>query len=185
MERQRDERLEAARLVLQFAQPAEVIDAVARFLDVAVEHRGVGAQAEFVRLAVDAEPLGGVGLVFADFIADFGMENLRAAAGQTAEAGFLELGEQIARWPARQPGEPVPFHRRVRLEMQTRMRFVDNADDVQIPFIRQLMVQTADDVQLGGAATVRLGGALQHLLVGHDVALFAAQVGAKVQKVQR
>ena len=179
MKRQRDERLKAARLVLQLAQPAEVIDAVPGLLDVAVEHRGVGAQAELVRLAVDAEPLGGVGLVLADLIADFGMKNLRAAAGQTAQARVLELGEKVARRPAGQPGEPVPFHRRVRLEVQPRMRLVDDADDVQIPFVRQLMVQTADDVQLGGAAALGLGGALQDLLVGHDVALFAAQVGAE------
>ena len=64
------------------------------FLDVAVEHRGVGAQAQLVRLAVDAEPFVGVGLVFANLVAHLGMEDLGAAAGQAAEARVLELGQR-------------------------------------------------------------------------------------------
>ena len=52
-------------------------------LDVAVEHGGVGAQAEFVGLAVDAQPGVGVGLVLADLVAHLGMENLGPAAGQS------------------------------------------------------------------------------------------------------
>ena len=144
----------------KLAQADQVIDAVPGFLDVAVEHGRVGAQAELVGLAVDAQPFAGVGLVLADLVAHFGMENLRAAARQTAETGVLELGQQVARRPARQPGEPVPLDRRVRLEMQTRMGLVDDADDVEIPLVGQLMVQTADDVQLGGAAPLGLGGAI-------------------------
>ena len=57
------------------------------------------------------------------------------------------------------------------------MGLVDDADDVQIPLVGQLMVQAADDVQLGGAAALGLGGAVQDLLVGHHVALGALQVG--------
>ena len=86
MERQRNERLEAAGLVLQLAQPDQVVDAVLRPLDVAVEHRRVRPQPEFVGLAVDAEPGLGVGLVLADLVADFGMKDLRPAAGQAAQA---------------------------------------------------------------------------------------------------
>ena len=112
MERQRDEGLEAARLVLQLAQPAQVVDAMLGVFDVAVEHGGVGAQAEFVGLAVDAQPGVGVGLVLADLVADLGMEDLRPAAGQAAQARLLELGQQVARRPAGQPGEPVPFDAR-------------------------------------------------------------------------
>ena len=56
MERQRDERLKAARFVLKFAKPDQVVDAVLRLFDVAVEHRRVGVQAELVGGAVDVEP---------------------------------------------------------------------------------------------------------------------------------
>ena len=165
VEGQRDERLEAARLVLQLAQPDQVVDAVPRLLDVAVEHGRVGAQAQLVGLAVDAEPVVGVGLVLADLVAHLGVEDLRPAAGQAAQAGLLELGEQVARRPAGQPREPVPLDRRVRLQVQPRIGLVDDADDVQIPLVGQLVVQAADDVQLGGAAAVGLGGALEDLLV--------------------
>ena len=48
MERQRDEGLEAAGLVLQRAQLEQVVDAVFVVLDVAVEHGGVGLQADLV-----------------------------------------------------------------------------------------------------------------------------------------
>ena len=149
----------------KFAQADQVVDAMRGLLDVAVEHGRVGAQAEFVRLAVDAQPLGGVGLVLADLVAHLGVEDLGAAAGQAAEAGVLELGQQVARRPAGQPGEPVPLDRRVRLQVQPRMGLVDDADDVQIPLVGQLVVQPADDVQLGGAAALGLGGALEDLLV--------------------
>ena len=135
------------------------------FFDVAVEHGGVGAQAQLVGLAVDANPGVGVGLVLADLVADLGMEDLRPAAGQAAEAGVLELGEDVARRPAGQPAEPVPLDGRVRLEVQPRMRLVDDADDVEIPVVGQLVVQAADDVQLGRAAALGLGGALEDLLV--------------------
>src|SRR5262245_52478020 len=60
--------------------------------------------------------------------------------------------------------------------MQVRVRPMDDADDVQIPLIRQLMVQATDDMQFGRSALLRLGGAFENLLVGHDVALRAFQV---------
>ena len=110
-------------------------------------------------------------------VADLGMKNLRPAARQAAQPGFLELGQQVARRPAGQPGEPIPFHRRVGLEVQPRICLVDDADDVQIPVIRQLVVQAADDVQFRRPASVGLGGPLHDLLVGHDVAFGALQVG--------
>ena len=54
---------------------------------------------------------------------------------------------------------------------------MNNANDVEIPFIGQLMMQPADDVQLGGAARLSFLGPMQNLLVRHDVALLALQVG--------
>ena len=84
MEGQRDERLEAARLVLKLAQPQEMVGAMKRIFDVAVEHRGVASQAELVGGAVDGEPLLRVGFVLADLVANLRMEDLGAAAGQAA-----------------------------------------------------------------------------------------------------
>src|SRR5262245_10307781 len=41
------------------------------------------------------------------------------------------------------------------------------------------MVQPADDVQLGGAALLGLGGAFEDLLIAHHVALRRPEVGAE------
>src|SRR5262249_41923750 len=147
--------------------------------DVSVEHGGVGAQAQLVRLAMNLNPRIGIGLMFANLVAHFGVEDLGAAAGKTAEAGVHELGEDVAGWPSGESREPVPLDRGVRLQMQPRLRFVDNANDVEVPFIGQQVVQAADDVQLGGAAALSLSGALQDLLVGHHITLRGLQVGPK------
>ena len=82
VERQRDERLEAARLVLQRAHAQHVIDALLVGLDVAVEHRDVRAHPEPVRRAVDGEPPVGVALVGADLPPHARREHLGAAARQ-------------------------------------------------------------------------------------------------------
>ena len=66
-------------------------------LDVAVEHRGVGSQAELVGRAVDVEPAAGVGLVLADLVADLGMEDLGPAAGQAAQAGVDHVFAESSR----------------------------------------------------------------------------------------
>ena len=50
VKRQRDEGNEAVGFVLQLAQFQQVIDALFFGFHVAVEHGGVGAQADFVRL---------------------------------------------------------------------------------------------------------------------------------------
>ena len=97
MERQRDEGLEPAGLVLELAEPDQVVDPMLGAVDVAVEHGGVGVQAEPVGRAVDVEPALGRGLGAADLLADFGMEDLGAAAGQAAEAGVDQLLEHLLR----------------------------------------------------------------------------------------
>jgi len=98
-------------------------------------------------------------------------------AGQAAQAGLPELGEEVPRRPAGQPAEPVPLDGGVRLQVQPGVGAVDDPDDVQVPLVGELVVQAADDVQLGGPAAVGLGGLLEDLLVAHDVAPGAAQVG--------
>ena len=63
--------------------------------------------------------------------------------------------------------------------MQARVGLVNDTDDVEVPLVRKLMVQAADDVQLRRAAALRLCGPLQDLLVGHDVAFGAFQIGTE------
>ena len=86
MELQRHERLKSAGHVLQVAEPAEMVDAVLDALDMAVEHRGVGAQPQLVGRAMDFEPGVGVGLAGTDFRADLRVENFGPAAGHAPQA---------------------------------------------------------------------------------------------------
>ena len=96
VERQRDERLEAARLVLQFAQADQVVDAVLGASRCGRRASSRWSQAQFVRLAVDPHHSRGVGLVLADLVAHVRVEDLRAAARQAAQAGVLDLGQDLA-----------------------------------------------------------------------------------------
>ena len=89
MKRQRDKRHKTMCLVLQFAQPDEMIDALFFCFHVPVEHRGVRAQTDFVRLACNVEPHLPADLVVANNPAHPGMKNFRAAAGQGIDTGFL------------------------------------------------------------------------------------------------
>src|SRR5262249_4493332 len=135
----------------------------------AVEHRRVRFPAEFVPLAMHAEPLLGVGLVVADLLAHLRVEDLRAAARERTEPGRFHLREQLSGWPLREPLEPVPLDRSPRLQVQVRARAMDILDDAEIPLIWQLVVEAANNVKFGAALLRRLAGTVQNLLVAHHV----------------
>ena len=78
-----------------FAQLQQVIDALFVGFDVAVEHGGVGAQADLMRRARDVEPLLPADLVIADDFAHARMENFGAAAGQRIHAGFFHFAQRF------------------------------------------------------------------------------------------
>src|SRR5674476_777517 len=82
LERERDEGVEAAAVVLQLAQPEHVVGELGRRLDVAVEHRRVRLEADRVRGAHDVEPLPAADLALADEVAHAPAKHLGATAGQ-------------------------------------------------------------------------------------------------------
>ena len=111
MKRQRDEGLEAVRLVLQCAQLQQVVDAVFVIFDVAVQHRGIRFQADLVRGARRVEPLVAVNLVIADDVADAVGKDLRAAAGQRIHACVLAVVPAFRgsrAWRASRGRQPPP-----------------------------------------------------------------------------
>ena len=120
---------------------------------------------------MDAEPGVGIRLVFADLRADLLMEDLRAAARQAPQPGFLHIRDQVLRRPLGELAKPIPLHSRPCFQMQVGIRIVNDLDDVAIPFIRHLVMQAADDVQLGAASLMGLAGPLDDLLVAHQIAL--------------
>ena len=111
------------------------------------------------------------------------MKNLGAAAGQAAQAGVDHSLEDRADRPAGHAAANQSISTGgPGLQVQPRIGLVQNADQVQIPVVRHLMMQPADDVHFGGAAVDRFLPAGQDLLVAHQVALRVVQVGAKRAK---
>src|SRR5262245_56845768 len=93
MKGQRNECLKAAGLVLQLAQPQQMVDAVIGVLDVSIQHRAIGPEAQAMRSAMDVEPLAGVRLVLANLAADLRMENLGPAARHAPQPRFDQVFE--------------------------------------------------------------------------------------------
>ena len=129
--------------------------------------------------AMDFEPAAGVGFVFADLVADFGMEDFRAAAGEAAEAGVDHVFEDFADGLFREPAEPIDFDGRPGFEVELGVGFVQQADDVEVVVVFALVVQAADDVHFGAAVFDGFAAAGEDLLVVHQVTLRVAQVGAE------
>ena len=120
VERERDEREEAAGLVLLVAQPQQVVDALLVGLDVAVEHRALRRDPQPVRGVVHVEPLVGVLLARRDERAHAVGEDLGAAAGHRVEAGVLQLAQDLLVRAALELRHVVDLGRRVELEMDVR-----------------------------------------------------------------
>ena len=116
-----DEGQEAAGLVLLLAQAQHVLDPLRVGLDVAVEHRGVGLDAEAVRDPVDLAPAVGVGLAGeAERLLEAGGEDLGAAARHGVEPGRLQARQRLARLDLPAPPEVVDLGRGERLDLGLR-----------------------------------------------------------------
>src|SRR5665811_271415 len=89
MERQRDEGLEAAGLVLSLPQTDQMVDTLLGGLDVAVEHGRVGPDTTAVRKLVDLEPLLARDLLGAHLVAHAPGQHLGAATGEAPQADRL------------------------------------------------------------------------------------------------
>ena len=171
VERQRDVGHEAVRLVLQLAQPHQVIDAVFVVLDVAVEHRAVRAQPQLVRDARGLDPLVAVDLVVADDAADALVEDLRAAAGQRIHAGVAQAFQRLANRDFGAPRQVRDLHHRERLQVHLREALLQPAEHLAEPVERQLGMQAADDVEFGDRFAPALAGAMPDLFERHRVRL--------------
>ena len=116
-----DERGEAAGLVLQRAQPQQMLEALLVGLDRPVHHRRGRAQAGAMRVAHDVEPLVGRRLAVAvQQLADAIDEDLGAAAGHAVEAGRDQALEHLRHRQLRQPREVDDFRRRQRVQLERR-----------------------------------------------------------------
>ena len=168
-----------AGLVLKLAQADQVIDPVQGLVDVAIEHGRVRMQPQPVGRAVDVEPLLGRGLGAADLLANLGMEDLGSAARQTAQPGVNQLPEDLLGGEPGDLREELDLDRRVRLDVNLGGRLLDPPHHVHIVRERQLVMQSADDVQLRRPPLAGLPGAIDHRGPIQHVSLGLVQVGAE------
>ena len=120
MKRERDERLEAARLVLQRAQAEHVIDAVLERLDVPVEHRRVGAHAEAVRDACTSRYSSAVALSCEMRVRTSGWKISAPPPGRLSRPAARSFVEHLVVGHPVVLGEEVDLHRGEALEVRRR-----------------------------------------------------------------
>ena len=92
---ERDEGVEAPRAILQRTQAVEVVDTVLHPLDMTVEDRGIGLDAQPVGRFVHGEPFGRRPLVGTDAGADLLVEDLGAAARNRFHARFAQPSQPL------------------------------------------------------------------------------------------
>src|SRR5438034_8825300 len=85
-----------------------MIDALSDCLDMAVEHGASAAAAHLVPGTMDIQPFGGSLFAAADLVAHDRIENLRAAAGDGAEARFAQGLQRVADRHAKDPLRKLP-----------------------------------------------------------------------------
>jgi hypothetical protein len=114
---------------------------------------------------------------------DGGAEDLRAAAGQTGEAGVLHGQEHLALGGLLDPGQMGDLDRSERFDVHLGMALLEPADHVGVVAQPELGVQPADDVELPGGHPASLLRLVEHLLEGAGIgALFLRHAGERAER---
>src|SRR5262250_42702 len=175
-----NEREEASAPVLLLAQTHEMLDPLCHGLDVAVEHGGVGLDAQGMRDAVDLQPAVGVGLAReAQLLLQALREDLRAAAGHRVKTGLLESRQGLPRLDLPATPEVVDLRRREGLDLRLRPGRVDGRDHSLEVLERPVGMVPAHDVSLAGARLDHLEHVLDGILEGAWLALLAGEVAER------
>ena len=184
VERQGDERLEPAGLVLQGPRPQHVVDALVGGLDVPVEHGHVRAHAEPVRGPVDVQVAVGAAFVVANLAADALREHLGPSARQRVEPGLHQFAQHLLVGPAVDVREERDLHRREALEMHVGADALEPPQQLQVVVERQVRVQTVDHVYLGQGLVLPRPQLVPHLLQGQGVGTVVAglQAGERAEQ---
>ena len=128
---------------------------------------------------MNAKPVIGIGFMFANDIANFGVEDLGTPTRKTAQARFFEFLKDVTHWPFGKPFEPFPLYRSKSLKMQIGVFLVHDAYDIEVPIVRHLMMQTANDVHFGCAPAFGFLGTMKNLFIAHEVCFLVFQIGTK------
>jgi hypothetical protein len=120
-----------------------VVDAVFVILADAEHHGRGGAHADLVRGAVHVDPVAGQAFQAGDFVADFVVENFRAAAGNGIEAGIAQAENRVANAEAAVFGDRDDLRRRIAMQMNLRKALLDAAQHFLVPVNLQIGMQAA------------------------------------------
>ena len=179
MERERNEGLEAASLVLQGAQLQQVIHSVGVVFDVSVQHRRIRFEAQPVRRARGFQPFFAIDLVIADDRPHARSENLRAAAGHRVHSRLAQLEQRLFNAELGAASQKRDLHHGEGLDVHLGETLLEAANQIEEELKRQIGVQAADDVKLGDCLGIAGGRGFPSLIEGHGVtrrvAFFAAE----------
>ena len=160
-----------------------MIDPLGERLDVAVEHRGVGPDAEGVRDAVDLAPAVAVGLAgVAQLLGQARGEDLGAAARHRLEPGGLQTREGF-RWldlPA--SPEVVDLGGREGLDLHVGARRVQAGDDPFVVLEGPVRMVAADDVDLADLLADHADDVLDRVLEGAGFALLSREAAERARE---
>ena len=178
-----DERGEAAGLVLQRAQPQQVLEALLVRLDGAVHHRRRRAQPGAVRVAHHVEPfVGGRLAVAVQQLAHAIDEDLGAAARNAVEPGGDETIDDRRHRQLRQARQVNHLRRRQRVQLERRIALLDRAEQILVPRQRQVGIVAALQQQLDAADGDRLVDLPEDLVEAEHVAVRRSDLRGRTRR---
>ena len=172
LERPGDEGAEAARLVLELADPAHVLDALFERLDVPVHHRRRRRDAEPVRFAHDAEPVGRLRLLRRDDVAHAVDEDLRSASGDRVEARVAQPRQCLGDRELGAACDVLDLGRREHVQVNA-VPLLDRAEEILVELDAEVRVMAALHEERGAADRQRLLDLLEDDRLRKEVALAA------------
>ena len=153
-----------------------MVDAFGERLDVAVEHRRVGLDAERVRDPVDLTPALRVRLArVAQELRHARREDLGPAARHRLEAGGLEPRERVLRLDSGAAPEVVDLRGGERLDLNLGTRGVERGDHPLVVLEGPVGVMAADDVDLAHLRADHSDDVLDGVLEGAVLALLPGE----------
>ena len=152
-----DEAGESMRLVLQLAEQAQMLHPLLERLNMTVEHGARAAAPHLVPDAMHIEPFFGALFPPADFIAHFRIENLRAAAGESAQASLAQNRERLRNGKLENAlRQMANLDRGESLDDQIGIERAQPVQQFDIPILFQRRVQSPHHVDLRDPSRERL-----------------------------
>ena len=100
-----------------------------RPLDVSVKHRGGRVQTELMSCSMDLDPSIRVRLVLTDLTSNILMEDLRPSPRKAPQSSLFQFEQDFAHGKLGDAGEPIDFDRRECLQMDFRIRVVNDFEE--------------------------------------------------------